>query len=395
MGRNVDANGRSILHKGHGMTHTCPVPDVCKTPSPGGPVPIPYVNVAMDSDIADGAETVQIEGNPIANVGAKIATSSGDEAGSAGGGLMSSKIKGTVTWKMGSLDVKAEGKSVVRFLETNFHNGNAFNTTGPAPGEGEMAWANDFEGDCPVCHKPADKHKIVETKSSAELCAKIIEDLQDQWSGVRNNLDDAAKVGVAKKFWDDGIQRYNWFGYMVGVMICAHDPPKSFAAMSGSRCLKGFKAACGRAGIDVVIGGGGAGGKARSVKWTDIAGANTSKAVAKAAVKAAVRAAWFDDAGKREGTHSPRPGKCAGQHLLARSGHGPIAMTEMFFAPAGGAAWVGGYSFLVNGVRSLQPFGPHLTKTAQTPWGPSVGSCQTCQDLLFLTMCPERVCKKK
>jgi len=45
---------------------------------------------------------VKIEGNPIANVSAKIATSTGDEAGSAGGGIVSSKIKGTVTWKDGS-----------------------------------------------------------------------------------------------------------------------------------------------------------------------------------------------------------------------------------------------------------------------------------------------------
>ncbi len=68
MGTNVDANGRSILHKGHGKTHTCAPPDVCKTPSPGGPVPIPYVNIAMDSNLTDGAETVKIEGNPLANV---------------------------------------------------------------------------------------------------------------------------------------------------------------------------------------------------------------------------------------------------------------------------------------------------------------------------------------
>ncbi len=95
MGRDVDANGRSILHKGHGMTHTCAVPDVCKTPTPGGPVPIPYVNIAMDSDITDGAETVKIEGNPVANLGAKISTSTGDEAGSDGGRNNSDKMKVT------------------------------------------------------------------------------------------------------------------------------------------------------------------------------------------------------------------------------------------------------------------------------------------------------------
>jgi uncharacterized Zn-binding protein involved in type VI secretion len=396
MGANVDANGRSILHKGHGMTHTCPVPDVCKTPSPGGPIPIPYVNVAMDSDIADGAATVQIEGNPVANLGAKIATSTGDEAGSAGGGIMSSKIKGTVTWKMGSLDVKAEGKSVVRFLETNFHNGNAFNTTGPAPGETGMTYGGDFDEDCPVCHKAMTEHQIVETLSSAEKCSKIIEYLKNRWDGVKNGEDDVAKKMVAKSYFDRDSGKVEWAGYMVGVMICAHKPPKSFAAMSGSKMLPAFKDACANASIDVVINDGSkAGGQPRSVKWGDIASANTSAVAGTDALKDAVRKAWFDDAGTREGSNSPPPGKCAGQHLIARSGHGPIQMTEMYFAPSG--FWGQTYSFIVDGVRraQFQRFGTDLQKTDETPWGTSVGSCKTCQDLLFLAMCPERVCKKK
>jgi len=36
----VFANGRSIVHKGDGPTNTSAPPDVCKTPTPGGPVPI-------------------------------------------------------------------------------------------------------------------------------------------------------------------------------------------------------------------------------------------------------------------------------------------------------------------------------------------------------------------
>jgi hypothetical protein len=46
----VFANMRSITHQGDGFTQTCAVPDVCKTPTPAGPVPIPYVNVAMDAN---------------------------------------------------------------------------------------------------------------------------------------------------------------------------------------------------------------------------------------------------------------------------------------------------------------------------------------------------------
>ena len=48
----VFANGRSIVHKGDGQTNVGAIPDVCKTPSPGGPVPIPYVNTAMNSNLA-------------------------------------------------------------------------------------------------------------------------------------------------------------------------------------------------------------------------------------------------------------------------------------------------------------------------------------------------------
>jgi hypothetical protein len=51
----VYANGRTILHKGDGLTQTSGSPDVCKTPSPGGPVPIPYPNVAMGGDLVFSA----------------------------------------------------------------------------------------------------------------------------------------------------------------------------------------------------------------------------------------------------------------------------------------------------------------------------------------------------
>ena len=62
----VFANSRSILHKGDGYVQTCPIPDVCKTPSPGGPVPIPYVNIAKDGDLAKGTKKVSIEGASVA-----------------------------------------------------------------------------------------------------------------------------------------------------------------------------------------------------------------------------------------------------------------------------------------------------------------------------------------
>ena len=66
MALNVFANGRTILHQGDGLTHVCAVPDVCKTPTPGGPVPIPYVNTASEAMLAKGAKKTKIGGTPIA-----------------------------------------------------------------------------------------------------------------------------------------------------------------------------------------------------------------------------------------------------------------------------------------------------------------------------------------
>jgi hypothetical protein len=137
----VYANSRSIIHKGDGLVQTAVAPDVCKTPSPGGPIPVPYPNVAMDSDLDGAAETVLIEGNPTATKRSNLMVSTGDEAGSAGGGIISSKIKGKMTWTDASPDVKAEGDGVVRFLDPTMHNGNASNApglnkgapTGPVP----------------------------------------------------------------------------------------------------------------------------------------------------------------------------------------------------------------------------------------------------------------------
>jgi hypothetical protein len=147
----VFANGRSIIHKGDGFMQTCPVPDVCKTPSPGGPIPIPYPNMAMDGDLADGAKTVTIEGNPPALENSNLMMSTGDEAGSAGGGIASSKIKGKLTWAVASLDVKFDGKGVVRFLDICMHNGNASNTgSQPNLGAPNVGVPDEFNKYCPA-----------------------------------------------------------------------------------------------------------------------------------------------------------------------------------------------------------------------------------------------------
>jgi uncharacterized Zn-binding protein involved in type VI secretion len=120
MGSTVFANGMGISHKGSGASSTVG-PDVCKTPTPGGPVPIPYINTAQSADLADGSKTVMIEGNPVAIKGCSYSTSTGDEPGSVGG-VMSGKTKGKAEFILYSFDVKIEGKNVCRNGDLMTHN---------------------------------------------------------------------------------------------------------------------------------------------------------------------------------------------------------------------------------------------------------------------------------
>lgn len=377
MGKTVDANGRSILHKGHGMTHTCAPPDVCKTPSPGGPIPIPYVNIAMDSDLADGADSVQIEGNPLANVSAKISTSSGDEAGTAGGGILSSKTKGAVTWKVGSLDVKAEGKMVVRFGDNAFHNGNSFNSAFKNMGGTGLAYADDFQKPCPICSKGPKEHRILETDNSAKLCGDLIRELRSRF--------DSAAADQKGRF---ARQKGNKFkGYMVGVMVCPCN--KKFAAMSGDN-LDGFEEVAKGLGLTPIPGG--------IATPSELATSNTS-AVATAARKLRViekRIAEIRPKMKPNAGYNP-PGNCAGAKLLARSGHKPKEMTEAFSIVRAEP-----FKYNVFTTRLASYTGTWLEqilqnrvarKTEETYSGnDSIASCHTCQELLYLTMCPERKC---
>ncbi len=114
------SNKRGIAHGGSGGVSVV-FPDVCKTPSPGGPVPIPYPNVGRSSDTTAGPRSVKIEGKMPMVKGAKYRMTTGDEAGSVGG-VMSNCIKGVCEFMMYSFDIKIEGKNVCRLGDPLFHN---------------------------------------------------------------------------------------------------------------------------------------------------------------------------------------------------------------------------------------------------------------------------------
>jgi uncharacterized Zn-binding protein involved in type VI secretion len=116
----VFANGTGLSHKQSGGISTV-FPDVCQTPTPAGPVPIPYPNVGQSSNTSDGSQTVKIQGNETMLKGSTYNISSGDEAGSVGG-VVSGKVKGACEFILYSFDVKIEGANVCRMGDMLTHN---------------------------------------------------------------------------------------------------------------------------------------------------------------------------------------------------------------------------------------------------------------------------------
>lgn len=128
----MNVNGRTVVHKTSDGVATA-FPDVCKTPSPGGPVPIPYPNVALSADTANGSKTVKVDGNPVMLKDSNFSTSTGDEAGTAGGGVASGKTKGKAEFVNYSFDVKIEGKNVPRLGDMMVQNKGGAPNTPPMP----------------------------------------------------------------------------------------------------------------------------------------------------------------------------------------------------------------------------------------------------------------------
>lgn len=119
----VSVNKQMLSHKGAMGIAAATVPDVCKTPSPGGPVPIPYPNIAKSDSLNNGTTTVQADGgNMCANKGSEYSMSNGDEAGTAGG-VKSGVFMKEAKWILYSMDVKMEGKNACRNSDkmTNNH----------------------------------------------------------------------------------------------------------------------------------------------------------------------------------------------------------------------------------------------------------------------------------
>ncbi|MCP3169949.1 DUF4150 domain-containing protein [Myxococcus qinghaiensis] len=425
----VFANGRSILHKGSGNTHTSAAPDVCKVPTPGGPVPTPFVNSAQDSMLTHGSTSVTINGHPVALADSELSISSGDEPGTAGG-LISSKFKGKMAWGTGSVDVRIEGKGVVRYLDVTLHNGNSFNTTFMSNGRGGtgFAYGDDFEGLCIICQKDADSHAALERpEGSLDVANKILKDLkarETEWAKVnqeitmkvaeierlgrqspppkQTTLDERMAYIKALERTRDGLENHRRSksgGYMFGVMVCLTG--KRFAAVSGNEVPPGFKAIAEAHGCTVIE---------KAATLEDFMTINPRCAAGDTEAIDKMAKQWEgtkERSDRFESGYNNRPGTCAGAKLIGKSGHVAHSMTEIYFSFSRDKKALS-FDVAYRGPSDYAPF------KGEGPWTPpsaadiedgkggtrvenrvnmrrktevTVLSCQSCQDTLFMARC--------
>ncbi|MCP2072506.1 UNVERIFIED_ORG: hypothetical protein J2Y77_001942 [Pseudomonas lini] len=154
MANEVFANNMEVSCKAaDGKSIAC-FPDVCFTPPQAPPtplgVPIPYPNTGMAKDTTKGSRTVKISGKEVMlKDKSHFKTSYGDEAGNAPKkGIVTSRNKGKVYFTSWSMDVKYEGKNVVRHMDLTTHNhASQPGNTVPWPYSDRMALAEDL-GQC-------------------------------------------------------------------------------------------------------------------------------------------------------------------------------------------------------------------------------------------------------
>jgi len=168
MPSHITVNGLGLTYKSTVGLSMATIPDVCKTPSPGGPVPLPYPNIADQGTLQNGTTTVFAKGGKmIAIKGSQYGMSSGDEPGTVGG-VKSNVFKKATDWITYSFDVKMDGKNACRHTDKKFHNDkNTVDLAGnldpnnPPPGltpEQKALWK--------PCVEQHDKYKEIQEKES-------------------------------------------------------------------------------------------------------------------------------------------------------------------------------------------------------------------------------------
>lgn len=120
MAISININGLTLCHRGSGGISHNTLPDVCKTPDKG--IPLPYQNEAYSRDLIKGTVSVFADGgNSIAKDGSQFAKSVFDEGGSMGG-IVSGTHLAETDWITHSFDVFFEGKPACRLTDKLFMN---------------------------------------------------------------------------------------------------------------------------------------------------------------------------------------------------------------------------------------------------------------------------------
>jgi hypothetical protein len=106
-------------------------PDVCLTPTPAGPVPIPYPNIAMGMTANPGTacKKLYLSCMPAHNLMTQIPMSQGDNAG-VNMGVASGMVMGPSRHLMGSVGVIYEGTPATKLTSPTGQNGMSLNTPG-------------------------------------------------------------------------------------------------------------------------------------------------------------------------------------------------------------------------------------------------------------------------
>lgn len=96
-------------------------PDVCLTPSPVGPVPIPYPNIAMGPMGVNAVYTVLLGGGPAHNMSTQIPLTNGDNAGVATG-VASGMVMGPSRSVTAAFTVIVGGSPMTRMTSMSIQN---------------------------------------------------------------------------------------------------------------------------------------------------------------------------------------------------------------------------------------------------------------------------------
>lgn len=228
----IHVNGRSnsLVHKGSMGIAKNTLPDVCKTQSPGGPVPVPYpVIISMSTQLVKGTTTVKADGgNTCAVKGSELSMCNGDEAGTAGG-VKSNTFMKEAAWLLYSFDVKLDGKNACRLADKlQMNHGNSACLAGIGQKPVKPRYLNDVDSahwdECQALHDEYKSHQAEAAELSTQAEALNVALNQRQPVAVRQQRTGALRhvlseqlevskrhLAKRRKYIKKGCDKWDWF----------------------------------------------------------------------------------------------------------------------------------------------------------------------------------------